>query len=119
MKSSFESFQVSPAHALLAIVSAYYLGFRSSAYFLRTNKQKWVVLVRGLATLVLALTPLICMVTTAVIHIDVVAEHGISFYVEDAVELFCWLLHFIYVMTLLERLSPSIRGMYSYKYLFT
>ena len=62
--------------------------------------------------MVLALTPLICMVTTAALHIDAVAEHGISFYIEDAVELLCWLLHFIYVMTLLERLSPSIRGMY-------
>ena len=105
---------VSPAHAFLAIASSYYLGSRSAAYFLRSQRQKWVVYLRGLSTLVLALSPLICMISTGALHIDVMSEEGISYYVEGAIEISTWLLHFIYVMTLVERLTPSIRGEFDF-----
>ena len=50
------------------------------------------------------------MISTGALHIDVMSEEGISYYVEGAIEISTWLLHFIYVMTLVERLTPSIRG---------
>ena len=77
---------------------------------MRSQRQKWVVYLRGLSTLVLALSPLICMISTGALHIDVMSEEGISYYLEGAIEISTWLLHFIYVMTLVERLTPSIRG---------
>ena len=50
------------------------------------------------------------MISTGALHIDVMSEEGISYYIEGAIEISTWLLHFIYVMTLVERLTPSIRG---------
>ena len=101
---------VSPAHALLAVASSYYIGLKSAPYYLRTRQQKWVLYFRGLATLLLSLAPLICFILSAILDTDVLTEEGISFYVSNSVECFCWLLHFIYVMILLERVTPSIRG---------
>ncbi len=121
---------VNPAHALLAIASAYYIGLRSRPYYLRTSQQKWILYTRGLAVLALALSPVICMIASAALHINVVYEEGISYYVEASIEVLAWLLHFIYVMILLgkrpftlkyprrklstdfflERITPSIRG---------
>ena len=48
---------------LLAVVSAYYLGFQSSHYFLRTRLQKYILIARSLATLVLALLPILRTIT--------------------------------------------------------
>ena len=48
---------------LLAVVSAYYLGFQSSHYFLRTQLQKYILIGRSLATLVLALLPILRTIT--------------------------------------------------------
>ena len=48
---------------LLAVVSAYYLGFQSSHYFLRTQLQKYILIARSLATLVLALLPILRTIT--------------------------------------------------------
>ena len=101
---------VSPAHALLAIVSAYFIGLRSTPFYLRTRQQKWVLYTRGVATLGLAMTPVICLIVTAALHADVLVEEGISYYIDASVEIFSWLLHFIYVIILLERVTPSIRG---------
>ena len=50
------------------------------------------------------------MISTGALNIDVMSEEGISYYLEGAIEISTWLLHFIYVMTLVERLTPSIRG---------
>ena len=52
--------------------------------------------------------------STGALHIDVMSEEGISYYVEGAIEISTWLLHFIYVMTLVERLTPSIRGEFDF-----
>ena len=45
------------------MVSAYYLGFQSSHYFLRTQLQKYILIGRSLATLVLALLPILRTIT--------------------------------------------------------
>ena len=47
-----------PPQALLAVVSSYYLGFQASQWFLRTRLQKFLLLTRSLASLVLALLPI-------------------------------------------------------------
>ena len=39
-----------------------------------------------------------------------IAEEGLAYYLQGSVEVIKWLIHFVYVMTLLERLTPSIRG---------
>ena len=101
---------VNPCHALLAIVSAYYIGLKSRPYFLRTRLQKWVLYLRGLAVLGLAVTPVICLIASYVLSANVLSHVGISYYIEECLEVFSWLIHFIYVMCLLERVSPSIRG---------
>ena len=54
------------------------------------------------------------MISTGALHIDVMSEEGISYYLEGAIEISTWLLHFIYVMTLVERLTPSIRGEFDF-----
>ena len=47
-----------PPQALMAVVSSYYLGFQASQWFLRTRLQKFLLLTRSLASLVLALVPI-------------------------------------------------------------
>ena len=101
---------VNPAHALLAIISAFYIGLRSQAYYLRTRQQKWIIMVRGLSVLILAVTPVICLVVSYILQANILENVGISYYVEESIEVFSWLLHFIYIMILLERVTPSIRG---------
>ena len=56
-----------PAHALLALVSAYFIGLQSRPYYLRTQRQKWILYLRGLATLGLAVTPVINVILNAII----------------------------------------------------
>ena len=101
---------VNPAHALLAIISAYYIGLRSQAYYLRTKQQKWIIMIRGLSVLLLAVTPVICLVVSYILHANILQNVGISYFIEESIEVFSWLLHFVYIMILLERSTPSIRG---------
>ena len=101
---------VSPFHALLAIISAYYIGLSSTAYYLRTNRQKWVVYFRSLSVIILAIAPFVCLMVTIAFHAHVMHEQGISYYIGGSVEAFSWVIHFIYVCCLLERVTPSIRG---------
>ena len=54
-----------PAHAILAILSAYFIGLRSRPYYLRTQKQKWILYIRGLATLGLAVSLIISVILRA------------------------------------------------------
>ena len=46
----------------------------------------------------------------AALNDDSIAEEGYAYYLQGSVELITWLVHFVYVLTLLERLTPSIRG---------
>ena len=70
---------VSPAHALLATASAYYLGVGSTYYFLRSQKQKYAIGIRGLATLLLALSPFISMIASAFHNVDSIGELSLTF----------------------------------------
>ncbi len=101
---------ISPAHAILAAVSAYYIGLRSRPFYLRTREQKWVLYTRGLATLLLAATPAVVLVSLYAFNVHLVNDDGLSEVVETSAQVLSWLLHFIYIMLLLERISPSIRG---------
>ena len=101
---------VNPCHALLAILSSYFIGLKSRPYYLRTQLQKWVLYLRGLAVLGLAVTPVISLIASYALGVNILMQVGLSYYVEECLEVFSWLIHFIYVMCLLERISPSIRG---------
>ena len=99
-----------PAQVCLAVVSAYYLGFQASQYYLRTATQKYILLTRSLVTLVLALLPLVQTISLYSLHHDSVTRHGEAELLSGAVACFSWSLHLMYTYLLYHRLSLSIRG---------
>ena len=60
----------------MGIVSAYYLGFQASQWFLRTQTQKYILLLRSFVTLIIAILPI--MKTMALYSLDrkTVTNHG-------------------------------------------
>ena len=54
-----------PSHAILAIASAYFIGLGSRPYYLRTQRQKWILYTRSVATLLLAVVPMISVIFRA------------------------------------------------------
>ena len=49
-------------------------------------------------------------ITITAVSDDSIAEEGYAYYLQGTFEVITWLVHFVYVMILLERLTPSIRG---------
>ena len=96
--------------ACLGVVSAYYLGFQASQWFLRTSFQKYLLLTRSVVTLVIALLPIIQ--TTALYCIDrkTVTRRGEAALLSGAIQCFSWFLHLMYTYLLYHRLSLNIRG---------
>jgi len=99
-----------PAQALLSVVSAYYLGFQASQWYLRTRLQKTLLIFRSLATLSLALLPIVKVTILYLLDRTLVLEHGEAGLLAGAVECFSWSLHLMYTFLLHHRLSLSIRG---------
>ena len=54
-----------PSHAILAIASAYFIGLGSRPYYLRTQRQKWILYTRSVTTLLLAVVPMISVIFRA------------------------------------------------------
>ena len=95
---------------LLAVVSAYYLGFRPSHYFLRTVLQKYILITRSLVTLVLALLPIAQTLALYCLEHGTVLTRGEAQLMTGVVSCVSWALHLMYTYLLYHRLSLSIRG---------
>lgn len=109
---------VCPAHILMAITSAYCIGRRNTPYYIRTDRQKWVLYTRALATLVLAASPAVVEVLQTAFGTTIFEDDGISEIAETFIQIFSWLVHFMYVIFLLDRISPSIRGRRAVLFMF-
>ena len=95
---------------LLAVVSAYYLGFQASHYFLRTPLQKYILITRSLVTLVLALLPVLQTLALYCLDPVKVLARGEAELMAGIVTCVSWSLHLMYTYLLYHRLSLSIRG---------
>ena len=60
----------------MGIVSAYYLGFQASQWFLRTRTQKYILLLRSFVTLIIALLPIIKTMALYSLDRKTVTNHG-------------------------------------------
>jgi len=103
---------VVPTQSILAVVSAYYLGFQASQWFLRTNLQKYILVTRSLASLVLTLLPITSSLALYLIDRESLTEHGEAGVLSGAVQSLSWALHLMYTYLLHHRLCPSVRGPY-------
>jgi len=103
-------FLVFPAQVLLAVTSAYYLGFQATLWILRTRFQKQILAARFLAVLLLALLPIARSVALFFVNRDLVMESGEVAFLSGAVQCFSWCLHLMYSYLLYHRLSISVRG---------
>ena len=95
---------------LLAVFSAYYLGFQASHYFLRTPLQKYILIARSLVTLVLALLPVLQTLALYCLDPEQVMARGEAELMAGIVSCVSWSLHLMYTYLLYHRLSLSIRG---------
>ena len=96
--------------ACLGVVSAYYLGFQASQWFLRTSCQKYLLVTRSLVTLVMAILPILQTTSLYCIDRHTVTKRGEAALLSGAIQCFSWLLHLMYTYLLYHRLSLSIRG---------
>ena len=60
----------------MGVISAYYLGFQASQWFLRTRTQKYILLLRSFVTLVTALLPIIKTMALYSLDRKTVTSHG-------------------------------------------
>ena len=60
----------------MGIISAYYLGFQASQWFLRTRTQKNILLLRSFVTLIIALLPIIKTMALYSLDRKTVTSHG-------------------------------------------
>ena len=96
--------------ACLGVVSAYYLGFQASQWFLRTPCQKYLLVTRSVVTLVTALLPIVQTTTLYCLDQKTVTRRGEAALLSGAIQCFSWFLHLMYTYLLYHRLSLSIRG---------
>ena len=94
----------------MAVVSAYYLGFQASHYFLRTPLQKYILITRSLVTLILALLPVLQTLALYCLDPVKVMARGEAELMAGIVTCVSWSLHLMYTYLLYHRLCPSIRG---------
>jgi len=107
----FESlFLVFPAQVLLAITSAYYLGFQNTLWILRTRFQKQMLAARSLAVLFLAIVPIARSVALYSINRRLVMESGEVAFLAGSVQCLSWSLHLMYTYRLYQRMCISTRG---------
>ena len=103
-------FLVSPAHAFLAIASAYYLGKNPSIYYIRTKYQKIALYARTILIFFLAACPAVAAALLLTLNTPIMSDQGLSGVLETTIQTFSWLLNFAYTVMLFERMCPSPRG---------
>jgi len=99
-----------PAQTILAVVSAYYLGFQASQWYLRTSLQKYILVTRSLATLVLTILPIASSLALYINDRPSLTRHGEAGLLSGAVQSLSWALHLMFTFLLHHRLSLSVRG---------
>uniref|UniRef100_T1HAW9 ABC-type xenobiotic transporter n=1 Tax=Rhodnius prolixus TaxID=13249 RepID=T1HAW9_RHOPR len=95
-----------PALAVIAIISAYYSGLLNY-HVRRCKRDKWILRIRYIITLILAAIPVIRTYIEVTLYPK--SLHSVD-YLLSAVQCFAWLIHFSYLMSLSTHLSPSLRG---------
>jgi len=103
-------FLVFPAQVLLAVTSAYYLGFQASQWYLRSRFQKQILACRSLAILMLLLIPMGRSIALYNVNRSSIMEEGEAGVLAGAVQCFSWSLHLMYSYLLYHRISLSVRG---------
>ena len=101
---------VTPAHAVLAVVCAYYVGFRPPRYYIRSRTQKLALYLRSLSTLTMASLPVLSNVLLYVFKTQIFEDEGLSDLIETVAQVLSWILLFAYTVLLFERMAPSSRG---------
>ena len=96
--------------ACLGVMSAYYLGFQASQWFLRTSFQKYLLVTRSAVTLLTALLPIVQTTSLYCLEREAVTRLGEAAILSGAIQCFSWFLHLMYTYLLYHRLSLSIRG---------
>jgi len=99
-----------PTQVFMGVISAYYLGFQASQWFLRTRTQKYILLLRSFVTLLTALLPIIKTMALYSLDRKIVTSHGEAGLLAGAVQCFSWSLHLMYTYLLYHRLSLCVRG---------
>uniref|UniRef100_A0A069DYD4 ABC-type xenobiotic transporter n=1 Tax=Panstrongylus megistus TaxID=65343 RepID=A0A069DYD4_9HEMI len=95
-----------PVLAIIATISAYYSGLLNY-HVRRCKRDKWILRIRYLITLILAAIPVIRTYTEVTLYPN--SLHSVD-YLLSAIQCFAWLIHFSYLMSLSTHLSPSLRG---------
>lgn len=101
-----ELFLEIPLYFIIAIVSAYYIGYRRD-WVIREKTQERAIVLRSFVVLALVFIPI---VELYVFITDVTfILYPIDYFVAGA-SCLCWLVHFGYMLSLKQRLGPSPRG---------
>ena len=103
-------FLVSPAHALLAIASAYYLGKNPPTYYIRTKYQKVALYIRTIVIFFLAACPAVAALLLLSLDTTIMEDQGMSGMFETSIQTFSWCFHFAYTVMLFEKMCHSPRG---------
>ena len=103
-------FLVAPAHAFLAIASAYYLGRDAPTYYIRTRYQKVALYIRTIVIFFLAACPALAASLLMCLDTAVLSDLGWSGNMEAVIQTFSWCLHFAYTVMLYEKMCSSPRG---------
>lgn len=95
-----------PILSMIAITSSHYCG-KLSDWVVRPSGDLCILRIRYMATLLLSFSPIIrSWVELSSVKITLFPiNHTLA-----AVECFAWLIHFIYILALRNRLGPSLRG---------
>ena len=86
-------FLVAPAHAFLAIASAYYLGSNAPTYYIRTRYQKVALYIRTIVIFFLAACPALAASLLMCLDTAVLSDLGWSGNMEAVIQTFSWCLH--------------------------
>lgn len=100
-----QSFFAIPLYFIVAIVSAFYVGYRRD-WVIREKTQERAIVLRSFIVLALVFIP--------IIELYVFVSDGIVLYPIDyfssGASCLCWLVHFGFILSLKHRLGPSPRG---------
>lgn len=101
-----ELFLQIPLYSIIAIVSAYYVGFRND-WVIREKTQERAIVIRSFIVLALVFIPIIEL------YVFITKVNFVLYpvdYFAAGVSCLSWLVHFGYVLALKQRLGASARG---------